>query len=203
MERNCLGIEVPDQVVAKAKEHGCLWGARYVYRDGEYGGGSPKASIGCERATPFTTGDWESCKVTLAPGWVAFRSPSHAKRSPGSLPSRVPGKEGCEPCLICGEDRFTEGAHFPTPDRHGGTETIPLCPTHHRLLDNGRLSDWELLELCRKKYGDLGFTTPEQFVTWAYGRAYPYSYADMRAKAFWSTDASPREISYRIENLGS
>ena len=94
MERNCLGIEVPDQVVAKAKEHGCLWGARYVYRDGEYGGGSPKASIGCERATPFTTGDWESCKVTLAPGWVAFRSPSQRQALSGQSAEPGPWEGG-------------------------------------------------------------------------------------------------------------
>src|SRR5439155_22558580 len=140
MNYNCLGVQVPDDVAERAKEHGCVGGALYVYKDGQYGGSPPRASIGCTQATPFRRRWWEKFKVELYAGWVAFRSPSGTSRQPGSKPSRVTGKGGCKPCLICGEDRFTERAHFPTPDRHGGVETVSLCPTHHRLLDNGRLS---------------------------------------------------------------
>ena len=138
MNYNCLGVQVPDDVAERAKEHGCVGGALYVYKDGQYGGSPPRASIGCTQATPFRRRWWEKFKVELYAGWVAFRSPSGTSRQPGSKPSRVTGKGGCKPCLICGEDRFTERAHFPTPDRHGGVETVSLCPTHHRLLDNGR-----------------------------------------------------------------
>jgi hypothetical protein len=183
MGRNILGILVPEEIEQKAKEHGCVGGILYVYQDNQYGGNPPRASIGCERAVPFRTGDWDRSKVYLGPGWVAFRSPSSSKRQPGGQPCRVSGKESCEPCLVCGEDRFTEAAHFPTPDRHGGVDTIWLCPTHHRLLDNGRLSDWELMEIRRKKYPELAIATAKEFVEWAYKNKYPYSFDHMQQKS--------------------
>ncbi len=152
MHRNTLGVEVPDDVAEKAKEHGCVGGVLFVYKDEQYGDKPPKASIGCTYAKRFRRKWWNNFKVRLSPGWVAFRSPSRTVRLGEPSAIRVPGKALCEPCLICGEDRYTERAHFPATNLHGGTETIRLCPTHHRLLEFGRLSDWELMEICQKKY---------------------------------------------------
>jgi len=197
MNRNCLGVTVPDEVATKAQEFGCVGGVHWIYRDGEYGG-SPRASIGCTQATTFRREWWDKFKVQLARGWVAFRSPSGTGRL--SKPVRVAGKEIWEPCLVCGEDRFTEEAHFPTPDRHCGTETVPLCPTHHRLLDNGRLSDSELMEICRKKFSDLGFSCAGEFVDWANTMKYPYSYADIVGEAVRKKRRASRTITYRICN---
>jgi hypothetical protein len=89
------------------------------------------------------------------------------------------------------------------PQRKGGTETIALCPTHHRLLDNGRLSDSELKVIGEKCYSQLGMTY-SQFIDWAYKRGYPYSLADMRSKAVRKAKKG-RIIIYQIENddLGS
>jgi hypothetical protein len=98
---------------------------------------------------------------------------------------REEGKGLVEPCLVCGENRFTDQAHFPKRKRQGeeGTETIPLCPTHHKLLDNGRLSRLEFEEIWKNRFAQW-FTTVEEFVEWAFENCYPYNIIDMRHK-FW------------------
>lgn len=98
---------------------------------------------------------------------------------------RVKGKGLDEPCLVCGERRFTERAHFPRRKRKGeeGKDTIPLCPTHHRLLEFGRLSKSEFERIMRGRYGDR-FSSVEDFVEWAYESCYPYNLADLKRK-FW------------------
>jgi hypothetical protein len=88
MNSNCLGILVPDEVVERAREQGCVGGVAWVYRDGEYGGSPPKASIGCTRATRFRRQWWDDFKVELAPGWVAFKSPSGAPQEPRGVLNR-------------------------------------------------------------------------------------------------------------------
>lgn len=46
-------------------------------------------------------------------------------------------------CVICGEDRTLERARI-VPGRHGGRHVqdniLPLCPTHHSLMDNKKLN---------------------------------------------------------------
>ncbi|MBI4674281.1 MAG: hypothetical protein HY741_21775 [Chloroflexi bacterium] len=113
---------------------------------------------------------------------------------------RSPGKSFDKPCLICSEDRWTEDAHFPSRKYRGGVEIIALCPTHHRLLDSGRLSDWEFMEICKKKFSHLEIASAEKFVAWAHENGYPYSYADIQAKTIAKEYAGARQISYRIEN---
>jgi len=196
MLTNELGIEVPPAIFEKAKTHRCVGGVRCVYRDGEYGGRPPKASIGCERNVRFRGGRYDAFKVLLGDGWVAFRSPSGA----GRPAQRVPGKGLCEPCVVCGEFRFGEKAHFPTPDRHGGTETIWLCPTHHRLLDNGRLSDAEWKLMWERKYSALAVASVEEFMKWASDRRYPYSRTSMCKKPIRVPSRGRHVISYVIEN---
>jgi len=98
---------------------------------------------------------------------------------------RVVGKGPGEPCLICEERRFTENAHFPKRKRLGeeGKETIPLCPTHHKLLEHGRLSKSEFEAIRQARFAGQ-FTSVEQFVEWAHDNCYPYSVEDMKNK-FW------------------
>ena len=68
--------EIPDYIVSKAKELGCI-NHSYIYKEGEYSGKLPKASIGCSKATPFRNAtNAESMKIPLGDGWVAFKSPS-------------------------------------------------------------------------------------------------------------------------------
>jgi hypothetical protein len=122
VSRDCLGIEVPEEVLQNARLHHCVGGALWLYRDGDYGQ-RPYASINCTKATPFQREDVDRYKVPLGYGWVAFVSPSSLSRQQGSKPRRVPGKGLLDPCVICGEDRVTEDAHFPKPDRFGGTAT--------------------------------------------------------------------------------
>ena len=80
MPKNECGIEVPTEVAKKAEELGCVQGVKYVYRDGEYEGKMPVASLSCKRATRFYSDRYDHYKVVLARGWVAFRSPSSNPR---------------------------------------------------------------------------------------------------------------------------
>jgi len=55
-----------------------------------------------------------------------------------------------EPCVICGEIRITHECHI-IPRSEGGPlhrdNLVMLCPLHHHLFDNSRLSksEWEIL----------------------------------------------------------
>lgn len=98
---------------------------------------------------------------------------------------RAVGKGLDDPCLICRERRFTERAHFPKRKRPGeeGKETIPLCPTHHRLLEYGRLSKIEYEKIWQEQYKKQ-FDSVERFIEWAYENCYPYNVNDLKKK-FW------------------
>jgi len=98
---------------------------------------------------------------------------------------REKGKGFVESCIICGEKRHSDQAHFPRRKRKGdgGKETIPLCPTHHKLLENGRLSKLEFEKMWHTRYGDR-FNSVEEFVEWAHENGYPYSMEDLENK-FW------------------
>lgn len=96
---------------------------------------------------------------------------------------RSVGKGLQEPCLVCDEQRFTEMAHFPTPQSQGGQETIPLCPLHHKLLDKGRISRMEVDRIRQASYADQ-FDSAEELVEWAAARGYPYTVEDLDRK-FW------------------
>lgn len=56
-------------------------------------------------------------------------------------------------CLICGETRGVQRAHV-MPQMIGGTEVIPLCPSHHWAYDHGELTANEMIALesaCRER----------------------------------------------------
>jgi hypothetical protein len=77
MPQNEFGDDVPPNVEEAARQYACLGGTRYIYRDGEYAGRRPVASVGCRRATRFGSSNYERHKIQLCDGWVAFRSPSY------------------------------------------------------------------------------------------------------------------------------
>jgi hypothetical protein len=106
-------------------------------------------------------------------------------------PRRSRGKGYVEPCWICGERRHTDGSHFPKAKRPGkeGKVTIRLCPTHHRLLDDGRLSSREYEAImthpsAQDKFG-RPFAGVEEFVSWANDNGYDYSVEELKMK-FWN-----------------
>lgn len=73
---NEFGEEVPEHIAEKARNEGCIK-PRYIYRDGQYNGKFPAASIGCTKATRFrNAANAEQSKVNLGEGWVVFKSPS-------------------------------------------------------------------------------------------------------------------------------
>ncbi|MEM2933507.1 MAG: hypothetical protein QXL78_01130 [Methanocellales archaeon] len=192
MTINECGDEVPDKIIQKAKEVGCMNCPKYVYINGKYGGRPPVASIGGEKVTRFRNiANAEKMKFDLGDGWVAFKSPSASR----GIRNRSVGKGKGEPCAICGEDRFQVNGHFPTPKRKGGTKTIPLCPTHHELLDDGRLSPCELDEIRRKIYPEFG--SLDEFIIWAKDNGYPYDIEDMKKKKLWE-NYEEKEVCYRI-----
>ena len=198
MAMNECEDDVPDNIVLKAKEAGCIKCPKYVYKDGEYGGNFPSASIGCQLAVPFRNiENPEKWKVDLGDGWVAFESPSASRRALDGSVRRSEGKGRDGPCIICGEDRHTEDAHFPKSQAKGGTEVIPLCPTHHKLLDNGRLSLSEMKVIWQSRYSH--FKSFDEFMKWSYDKGYPYSIEDIRNKKLWK-DFGKKEVCYMISN---
>lgn len=102
---------------------------------------------------------------------------------------RSEGKGRLMPCVICGEDRVVDYAHFPTPKSVGGERKIPLCPTHHNLLDEGRISLWELDTIWRKEFRDEAGTF-EEFMAWANQRGYPYTIDNLRNKKIYTKEHS-------------
>jgi len=115
------------------------------------------------------------------------------------VPKRSRGKGYVNPCWICGERRHTDGAHFPKAKREGkeGKIQIFLCPTHHSLLDDGRLSklEYEAIlnhPMAKERFGRT-FSNVEEFVTWAFEQGYDYALDNLKVK-FWDHD--PVEYSY-------
>jgi predicted protein tyrosine phosphatase len=101
---------------------------------------------------------------------------------------RPPEKK--EPCLVCGDFRETQRAHFPKRARDQGTETVPLCPLHHRVLDHGRIHRREMEALmhgvCPEFHGSV-----EEFVERMFEEGYPYRLAGGNRnmnKIFWDTE---------------
>jgi len=106
-----------------------------------------------------------------------------------SMVDRCKGKGRLTPCVICGEDRVVDSAHFPSPKSVGGEKTIPLCPTHHNLLDEGRISLWELETIWKKEFHDQARTF-EEFMTWANREGYPYTADNLKRKKIYAEEHS-------------
>ena len=90
MAHNEVGQQVPFPAEEAARQQACLGGVQYVYRDRDYGGRCPVASIGCRRPTRFRGTNYENFKVTLVDGWVAFKSPSYNAVTASNHDSLVP-----------------------------------------------------------------------------------------------------------------
>lgn len=68
--------EIPKNIATKAKDMGCIK-PKYIYKDGQYCGKFPAASIGSSKATRFRNAEnAENNKINLGEGWVVFKSPS-------------------------------------------------------------------------------------------------------------------------------
>jgi len=93
MATNELGHRVPANVEQAVNEQGCLGGVKYVYRDGDYGGKRPVASIRCQRPTRFRSSNYENFKVPIADGWVAFKSPTYSTKLADAGEERVSPKQ--------------------------------------------------------------------------------------------------------------
>jgi len=192
MGENELGQKVPRHVADEASKYDILKCPKYVYKDGNYGREPPVASIGCRKPKRFgSVENAEELKVKLLDGWVSFRSPNAGNNQISE------GKGMCEPCLICGEDRFTEQAHFPKPSSRDGIKTIPLCPTHHKLLDNGRISLNEFKEIWKREFHR--FNSFNDFMSWACENGYDYSISEILDKKIYD-DYDEKEISYTVKN---
>ena len=74
-------------------------------------------------------------------------------------------------------------AHFPKRKRNDGNDVISLCPTHHKLVDNGRVKKVEMERLWENKYSDVAGNV-EGFIEWAHKNGYPYTLYDLKRK-FW------------------
>ncbi|MDK2825897.1 MAG: hypothetical protein PWQ63_247 [Methanolobus sp.] len=76
--KNEFGEVVPENVIIKGKELGCINCPKYIYRDGKYNNKFPASSIGGQKASRFRSFESANAhKVILCDGWVAFRSPSY------------------------------------------------------------------------------------------------------------------------------
>jgi hypothetical protein len=105
---------------------------------------------------------------------------------------RVKGRGRLRPCAICYEDRWEDASHFPRPNRKGGEVKVPLCPTHHKLLDDGRLNRSEYERLMNSGLFETNAKTVEEFIDWARSQGYDYSLEDLKRK-FWGALPQPTE----------
>jgi hypothetical protein len=77
MAKNERGQDVPAAVEAEATRLKCHKHVKYVYRDGDYPSNGPATSIDCvKHSSRLTSGNFDSLKVQLGGGHVAFRSRS-------------------------------------------------------------------------------------------------------------------------------
>lgn len=98
-------------------------------------------------------------------------------------------------CCICGENRVVDAAHL-VPAVEGGSgmedNIVPLCPTHHRLYDRGKLSEEEnekLVDFLYVKYPDIKAKFPE----WEIERGEFRPQAAIAATPFCSPDSERDE----------
>lgn len=107
-----------------------------------------------------------------------------ARSNPEHRKPRSEGRGRKPSCIVCGEDRESDQAHFPNPKSKAGLNTIWLCPTHHALLDDGRASPQEFETVWRTSFPGVA-TTLRGFIDWAYENGYQYSWADLKNKRIW------------------
>lgn len=82
--KNEIGDDIPDEIVAKARELNCSGEGRYVYIDAEYNDGFPVASLHVNKPRRFRSTNYEKHKqeIGVIDGirYVAFASPSKTPR---------------------------------------------------------------------------------------------------------------------------
>lgn len=78
------------------------------------------------------------------------------------------------PCCVCCDRRETQDAHFPLRKSKGGQKTIPPCPTHHRVLDHGRITPDEMECIWKTCFPEVKVADVHEFLSWAHENGYPY-----------------------------
>ncbi len=78
------------------------------------------------------------------------------------------------PCCVCGDRRESQAAHFPLKAAKGGQKTILLCPTHHKVLDDGRITPDEMECIWKMCFPKVKGTDVYEFLSWAHENGYPY-----------------------------
>jgi hypothetical protein len=114
-----------------AKAHGYVWQKKYQREN--------RATI-----TPYNR-EWAKANpAAIARSKQAWRVKNRDKTRTHLKTWRK--KNRAPFCIVCGEDRVAEWAHL-IPHNNGGPvapwNLVPLCPTHHRCLDAGLLTDTE------------------------------------------------------------
>lgn len=76
-----------------------------------------------------------------------YRKYANGGESYQAVKNKLKRREDYQQCCICGFNRIVELAHI-VPASKGGPlsydNTLPLCPNHHHLFDNKKLTDSEL-----------------------------------------------------------
>ena len=77
------------------------------------------------------------------------------------MPKQInPGRKMNKPCVICGEDRYTEKCHIIPAEcdsalkrlKMYNANLIILCPTHHVCFDDGLLTQGEFSKIAEQVY---------------------------------------------------
>ena len=93
--------------------------------------------FGCEQSTVFFAAK------RLGYVWLPRRKRRGENGPTTSVEQNYAKETGC---VVCGETRVVDAAHL-IPRTEGGitqiSNIVPLCPTHHRLYDRGKLSEEE------------------------------------------------------------
>lgn len=111
--------------------------------------GSPKRRKELQRRTPLKVDREKRREFLDRAQRSAAQSQKRRSISPAAPAQRmaVLGR----PCLVCGEDQVVHPAHVISRGMCGeGADdpraVVPMCPIHHRLYDDGKLSILEYLE---------------------------------------------------------
>jgi hypothetical protein len=87
-----------------------------------------------------------------------FRRFANGGQSYSSIKKKLLNRNDYKSCCICGFNRIIEVAHI-IPASKGGDltyqNTLPLCPNHHHLFDNKKLTTEEELEIKKKWKKDM------------------------------------------------
>ncbi|MFW9878499.1 MAG: hypothetical protein ACFFG0_35915, partial [Candidatus Thorarchaeota archaeon] len=82
MVKNEVGTEIPEHILNKAMDMGCL-SSKYIYQDGKYiDNKCPASNLGGNVSRRFQNMDNANThKIIIEDKWVIFESPSHSAKN--------------------------------------------------------------------------------------------------------------------------